>query len=61
MVDGVLASCYGLFDHDMAHLVMKPTQWIPNIMDLVFDMDSLAYVHITRQVSKWLLPIGQFK
>ena len=29
IVDGVLASCYASFDHDLAHIAMAPMQWIP--------------------------------
>ena len=31
MVDGVLASCYASFDHDLAHFGMRPLQWFSEI------------------------------
>ena len=36
MVDGVLASCYASHNHDLAHTVMTPTLWFPDIMEWVF-------------------------
>ena len=27
IVDGVLTSCYGIVDHDIVQIVMKPIQW----------------------------------
>ena len=32
VVEGVLASCYASFDHGLAHFVMTPMQWYPQII-----------------------------
>ena len=40
LVDGVLASCYASFDHDMAHIVMKPLLWFPSLMDLLLGEEK---------------------
>ena len=40
MVDGVLASCYANFDHDLAHFTMTPMQWFPEIMEWIFGEDT---------------------
>ena len=36
MVDGILASCYASFDHDLAHIAMTPIQWFPEIIEGIF-------------------------
>ena len=61
MVDGVLASCYASFNHDLSHIAMTPIQWIPKIMQLVYGADDkdLAYVSITKELGKLILPYGQ--
>ena len=61
MVDGVLASCYASFDHDLAHLTMTPVQWFPDIIGWIFgeEKESLAYVDIAKELGRWLLPYGQ--
>ena len=33
VVDGVLASCYGSFNHDVAHIIMAPMRWFPGTME----------------------------
>ena len=57
VVDGIVASCYAKFDHDLAHYAMKPIQWYPEIMKWIFSVDdgSLFYVTTTKKVGKWLL------
>ena len=61
MVDGVLASCYASFDHDVAHLTMTPAQLFPNKIGWIFGEEegSLAYVNIAKELGRWLLPYGQ--
>ena len=52
MVDGVLASCYADFDHDLAHFIMKPTQWFPHIMEWIFGEDTgfPFFVNMAREL-----------
>ena len=59
--DGVLASCYASFDHDLAHITMAPIQWFPEIIEGIFGKEkgSLAYVNIAKELGRWLLPYEQ--
>ena len=58
VVDGVLASCYASYDHDLAHLVMSPLQWFPEVMQVIFGEDngSTAYINIMKVLGRWMLP-----
>ena len=40
VVDGVLASCYGIFDHDLGHIAMTPMRWFPRMMNWMFGSES---------------------
>ena len=40
VVNGVLASCYASFDHDLAHLIMTPTHWFPTLIEWIFDQEN---------------------
>ena len=40
VVDGVLASCYADFDHDLAHIVMTPMRWFPEVFEWIFGNDN---------------------
>ena len=58
VVDGVLTSWYASFDHDLAHLVMSPVQWFPEMMQVIFgeDNESTAYINIMKVLGRWMLP-----
>ena len=58
VVDGVLASCYASYDHDLVHFFMTPVQWFPEIIDWIFgdDNGSYAYINIIKIFGKWMLP-----
>ena len=60
MVDGVLASCYAIVDHDIAQIVMKPIQWYPDVTELVFGDENgvSAYINVLKIIGRWLLPQG---
>ena len=62
MVDGVLTSCYASFDHDLAHFVMTPMQWFPEITEWIFGDDTgyQIYSSIAGKFGKWLVPYEQF-
>ena len=62
IVDGVLASCYASVDHDLAHFVMTPIQWFPEIMQWIFGEvnGSSAFAQIADAWAKWVLPEDQF-
>ena len=61
VVDGVLASCYGSFDHDLAHISMKPVQWFPETMEWIFGLDDVSpvYVNIAEHFGRLILPYCQ--
>ena len=58
VVDGVLASCYGSFDHDLAHISMMPIQCFPQTMEWIFGVDILSpdYVNFLQDIGQWVLP-----
>ena len=60
MVDGVLASCYATVDHDIAQILMKPIQWYPDVIELVFGDDNgvSAYVNVANTTCRWFLLQG---
>ena len=47
LVDGVLASCYASFNHDIQQAVMKPLLWFPNIMDLLLGEGKSMHGYVT--------------
>ena len=57
VVDGILASCYASFDHDLAHLMMTPMQWFPGMMQWMFgEVDGTpGYVEFTKIVGRMIL------
>ena len=58
IVDGVLASCYAFYDHDLAQIGMAPIQWYPRIIKWIFGEDSWnpVYVNIADNLGSWVLP-----
>ena len=58
MVNGVMASCYASFDHDLAHIAMTPMQWYPELLEWFFGVEdgSSAYVDIIKAVGRSVLP-----
>ena len=58
VVDGVLASCYASFDHDLAHFAMIPMQWYPEITVWIFGVNNCTpgYVDIAKEFGRWVLP-----
>ena len=58
MVDGVLASCYASFDHDLPHFVMTPVQWFPGMMDFIFGCNHgiQGYTRIAKLVGRYVIP-----
>ena len=52
LVDGVLASCYATCNHDLAHAVVTPILWFPEMTALIFgqDQESLDYVKFLKDV-----------
>ena len=60
VVDGVLASCYASFDHDLAHIVMETIQWFPEVIEMIFGEDngSSDYADIAKYLGRMVLPHG---
>ena len=60
LVDGVLVSTYGSFDHDLAHIAVSPMQWFPQIVDWIFGEDNgdSVYIKIDESFGEWILPFG---
>ena len=61
MVDRVSASCYASFNHDLAHIGVKPIQWFPQIMKWIIGTEdgSSTYMNIIKMFGKMGLPYGQ--
>ena len=61
VVDGVLVSCYGIVEHDLLHIVMKPIQWYPDGLELIFGDENgvSVYIDVAKTVGIWLLPQGR--
>ena len=55
LVDSVMASCYGSWNHDLAHVGMLPVQWFPTMIDWVFG-EVQAYLNIVEDFSRWVIP-----
>ena len=62
MVDGILASCYADFDHDLAHLTILPMHRFAEVMEWIFgtDFGFQVYVGTTRHLGQLMLPDGQY-
>ena len=62
LVDGVLASCYAFYDHDLAHIGTAPIRWIPQIMEWIFGKEKgiSVYMAVTEDVGRWFLSPKQF-
>ena len=60
MVDGILVSCYASFDHDLAHLMMTPMQWCPQMIDWIFGQndEDKGFVKLAKEFGRLILPHG---
>ena len=60
-VNGVLASCYASFDHDVAHIGLTPIQWFPEIVEWLFGEDGgfQAFPRIAMETGRLILPNNQ--
>ena len=56
--DGVLASYYPSAHHDLAHIVMTPVRWFPEIFKWIFGNENgiQSYVKMAEKVGMWVLP-----
>ena len=62
IADGVLASCYADFPHDLAHAMMVPMQRFADAMKYIFGEDTgfSTFVSTARELGFVLLPSGHF-
>ena len=62
VVDGVLASCYADFDHELAHFTMTPMQRFPDVMVWIFGEDTgfPVFVSTIRELGMLMLPFRQY-
>ena len=60
VVNGILASCYASFHHDLAHIAMRPMQWYPEVIEWFFGVQngSPGYVDVIKELGRLMLPIG---
>ena len=58
IVNGVLASCYGITDHDLAHLLISPMRFIPEVMEWIFGQEdgTQSYINVGRWVGSLVAP-----
>ena len=58
IVDGVLASCYPSTHHDLAHIVMAPIRFFPQLIMLIFGEDSgfSVYLTVVEDFGKFISP-----
>ena len=57
VVDGVLASCYASFDHDLAHFIMTPMHFFPEVLDWIFGVKDgyPGYVTTAKEFGRMVL------
>ena len=57
-IDGVLASCYASFNHDLAHFIMSVIQWYPEMTAWIFGVNNGTpeYVNIAKNFGRLVLP-----
>ena len=62
MVDGVLASCYADFNHDLVHFTIIPMQKFSEVMEWIFgnEFGFPLYVATARELGQLMLPYGQY-
>ena len=58
VVDGVLASCYASFDHDLAHFAMTPMKWFPGLIEWIIGEDNgmQTYVKMAKILGRYVMP-----
>ena len=61
VVDGIVASCYASYDHDLANWAVSPLKWFPEMLEWIFDeADEMVFVDIAKHLGKAMLPNNQF-
>ena len=62
IVDGVVASCYAGFDHDLAHFTVAPMQYFADVLEWIFGNDSgyPVFVSAAGKLGRFILTGGIF-
>ena len=62
VVNGILTSCYAFPDHHLAHIVMAPIRYFPEIIMCLFgeDINSPVYVKTIENMGRWMLPFTEW-
>ena len=57
-MDGVLASCYAVVNHDLSHIGMLPMRWFPGMMNWIFGgtKDTPGYVSFVEHLAGFFIP-----
>jgi len=59
LVDGVHASCYAGFNHDLAHFFVTPMRWFPWLFDAsLYAEGTSPYITRIMEIGRWLIPEG---
>ena len=60
MVNGILASCYASFHHDLAHIAMIPMKLFPKAVEWFFCVQngSPDFVDAIKKLGRSMLPAG---
>ena len=61
VVDRILASCYPSVHHDIAHLVMTPIRYFPQLIMSIFHEENgfSGFVKIMEDLGRWENPNSQ--
>ena len=56
----MLVSCDGSFEHGVAHIVITPVKWFPEVAEMIFGKTNgfSTYVEIGIELGRILLPNG---
>ena len=59
VVNGVLASCYAHYDHDVAHFALTPVYWFPGIVEALLNADNTTpeYLKAIEEVSSLFVEV----
>ena len=60
VVDGILASSYASFDHDLAHIALLPVRQFSAMTEWIFgeENESSVSVNIVKGFGRKMLPYG---
>ena len=58
VVDWVLASCYPSGDHDLAHMIMMPIRYYPEIVEWIFGVEDgfPGFISIAESIGNYVAP-----